>query len=98
MTALRCRCTKGLNHVNSLRTINIHLLNHEFSDLKVQSVALRSLEFHELKCTPKIIQKIRAICGRKNLKYSRSMLIVGKLLTCLKRPVYRCLKGVGLEG
>ena len=29
-------------------TINIHLLNHEFSDLNVQSVALRSLEFHEL--------------------------------------------------
>ena len=51
MTGLKCRCTKGLSHVNSFRTINIHLLNHEFSDLndlKVQSVALRSLEFHEL--------------------------------------------------
>ena len=48
MTGLKCRCTKGLSHVNSFKTINIHLLNHEFSDLKVQSVALRSLEFHEL--------------------------------------------------
>ena len=62
MTALKCRCTKALNDVNSLPTINILLLNHEFSDLKVQSVALRSLEFHELKFTKKIrsIRKIRA--------------------------------------
>ena len=48
MTPRKPRCTGRFRHVNSLRTINILLLNHEFSDLKVQSVALRNLEFHEL--------------------------------------------------
>ena len=48
MTPFKPRYTGRFGHVNSLRTINILLLNHEFSDLKVQSVALRSLEFHEL--------------------------------------------------
>ena len=69
MAILKHRCTKGLSDVNSLPTINIHLLNHElhelnefitttdctdiflnhgFSDLKVQSVALRSHELNEL--------------------------------------------------
>ena len=34
----------------------------------------------------------------KFTKFSRSMLIVGELLTCLKRPVYRGLQDVMLIG
>ena len=89
-------------------TINILLLNHEFFDLKVQSVASRSLEFHELCCIAACICEICEICVTLNrvwrcilcdiLKYSTCMLIVRKLLTCPKRPVHRGLKGVMLIG
>ena len=77
-------------------TINILLLNHEFSDLKVQSVALRSHEFHKLCCIAACICDICDICVTLNrvwrcilcdiLKYSTCMLIVEATINMPETP------------
>ncbi len=98
MTGLKVRCTKALSHVNSCfnyyYTINLHAV--------VDSEKRRKIKKDENYYHKIIFSDFSDILGYLRnpqcTKYSRCRLIVRKLLTCLKRPVYRGLLGVMLIG
>ena len=94
MTGLKRRCTKALSHVNSLPTINI-LLTYMLIVVTQKSQIYATHKVHQKIRSSQEIRVRNQFCG---YKFSRCMLIVGKLLTCLKRPVYRGLRGVMVEG
>ena len=98
MTWFKCRCTKALSHVNSCSnyyyTIN---LQHEVTFRKKRKKQKGRKIYYKILFSDffDILGHFRNV---KIYKFSRSMLIVGKLLTCLKRPVYRGLRDVMLIG
>ena len=78
-------------------TINILLTLHEIVDSEKNEKNKKDENFI-IKFCFRIFRYFGAFSEPQIFKYSICMLIVCKLLTCLKRPVYRGLKGVRLEG